>query len=259
MNTTWQRLIVHPGDKVQATGTFVVFSDSSATMCAQIAVPLAGDPTACSENLLVPVVGIDPDRLVYGGMHEGRQYGRATVIGTWSAGQIHVEQQFPPQPGEEPISRTLPCSPPAEGWRPDASPNLDQLQDYLTSNAARYGPLWVATATDVTDSVSPMDLPKIAVVPVVGDLESARTELAGVFTGNICLVPASHSLLERATASNELRDLMHDTDNGISGIGSGGDRPIELHMLLLSEELYRKLQPIGLELIEPRPSIVPVS
>ena len=51
---------------------------------------------------------------------------------------------------------------------------------------------------------------------------------------------------------------MHDTANGISSLGSGGDRPIEMSMLLLSEELYRKLEVIGLELIHLRPSIVPV-
>ncbi|QNE17673.1 hypothetical protein F1D05_06870 [Kribbella qitaiheensis] len=95
-------------------------------------------------------------------------------------------------------------------------------------------------------------------MPVVGDLESARTELAGVFTGNLCLVPASHSIYDWATAQNALLDLMNDTDNGISLIASGGDRPIDLHMLLLSEELYRKLQAIGIELIAPRPSIFPV-
>ena len=96
-------------------------------------------------------------------------------------------------------------------------------------------------------------------MPVVGDLESTRAELAGVFTGNICFVPARHSILEWAKAQNALKDLMHDTDNGISAIASGGDRPIELHMLHLSEELYRKLQPIGTELIDPRPSIFPAS
>ena len=257
MNTTWERLIVRPGDKVQATGRFVVFSDSSATMCAEVAVPLAGDPTACSQNLQVPVVGLDLSRLFYGGTYEGRQYGNATVIGTWSAGRIHVEQQLAPEPGENPPSLTAPCPPPAEGWRSGALPSLDQLQDHLTSNATRYGPLWVAHANE--GSISPMDGPHIAVVPVVGDLQAARTELAGIFTGNICLVPASHSILEWAIAQNALKDLMRDTDNGISAIGSGGDRPIDLHLLLLSEELYRKLQPIGIELIDPHPSIFPVS
>jgi hypothetical protein len=98
----------------------------------------------------------------------------------------------------------------------------------------------------------------LPVVPVVGDLESARAELAGVFSGNLSVVPANRSILEWATAQNALKDQMQDKANGISLIGSGGDRPIEVGMLLLFEELYRKLQTIGLEFIRPRPSIVPV-
>jgi hypothetical protein len=258
MKVDWERLIVRSGDKVRATGTFVVRNDSSATMCAQTGVPLGGDPTGCSESLLVPVVGIDPEGLVYGGVYEGKQYGRAKVIGTWVDGQLHVEQQFAPDSGEEPPDLPGAGPAPVGGWQPGALPSLDPLQDYLVSNADRFGPLHVGRDGVATAEVSPMDLTQIADVPVVGDLESARAELAGVFRGNLSVVPADRSILEWATAQNALKDLMHDKGNGISLIGSGGDRPIEVGVLLLSEELYRKLQPIGLELIHPRPSIIPV-
>jgi hypothetical protein len=259
MDATWQSLIVRPGDKVRATGKFVISSDSSATMCGETGVPLAGDPTACSANLLVPVVGIDPNRLAYGGTHHGRHYGTATIIGRWSAGQLEVEQQFAPDRGEDLPDFRLPCPPPAGGWRSEALPSLDQLQDHLYSNPTRYGPLRLATIGPVPDSTEPMTIPQVAVVPVVGNLDSAREELTAIFSGNLCVVPAVHSILEWAQAQNALRDLMRDTTNAVSGFGSGGDRPIELHMLLLTEDLYRKLEPIGLELMHPYPSIVPVS
>ena len=237
MKVDWERLIVRAGDKVQATGTFVVRADSSATMCAQVVVPLAGDPTACSENLLVPVVGIDPEGLVYGGVYQGKQYGRAKVIGRWAEGRLHVEQQFAPDPGEDLADLPGPGAAPDGGWQPGALPSLDPLQDYLVSNAARFGPFHVGRDGVATAEVSPMDLTQSAVVPVVGDLESARAELAGVFSGNVSVVPANHSILEWATAQNALKDLMHDKANGISSIGSGGDRPIEVTMLRLSEDL----------------------
>jgi hypothetical protein len=258
MDATWQSLIVHPGDRVRATGKFVVAADSSATMCAELGVPLSGDRTACSPELQVAVVGLDPNRLLYGGTYHGRRYGMATIIGRWSAGRLEVEQQLAPDRGEEPPDFPLPCPPPAGGWRPEALPNLDQLQDHLYGNPARFGPLLLATIGPVPDSTMPMTIPQVAVVPVVGDLDSARAELTEIFPGNLCVVPAIHSILEWATAHNALRDLMHDHANAISGFGSGSDaRPIELTMLMLTENLYRKLQPIGLELINPHPSIYP--
>ncbi|MEU0088983.1 hypothetical protein [Kribbella sp. NPDC006257] len=257
MTVDWERLIVRAGDKVQATGKFVV-RDDSATMCAEVAVPLAGDLTACSANLLVPVVGIDAEGLVYGGVYQGKQYGWAKVIGTWADGRILVEQQFAPDPGEDWPDPPGPGPAPVGGWQPGALPSLDPLQDYLVSHAERFGQLRVGTVGVATGEISPMDLTQVAVVPVVGDLESARAELAGVFSGNIAVVPANRSILEWAMTLNALKDLMHDKANGISSIGGGADRPIEVSMLLLSEELYRKLEVIGLELVHLRPSIIPV-
>ncbi|WP_133805838.1 hypothetical protein [Kribbella caucasensis] len=171
-----EHLIVHNGDRIRATAQFVISPTGATTLHGQAAVPLT-DPIACSDNLKVPVHGLIPSKLVDGGTTSGNYYGNATIIGTWSDGQIQIEQHLPPD-----FDAFFPASP----------------------------------------------------------------------------ATAPHTPAQLAPARAAVEALMRNTENGISMIGGGtGHNQIQVRLLIVTEPIYRRFEPIGSELVDLRPTIVP--
>ena len=174
--TTMEHLIVHNGHRIRATAQFVVSPTGATTLHGQSAVPLT-DPIGCSDNLKVPVHGLIPSKLVNGGTMSGNQYGNATIIGTWSDGQIQIEHHLPP--------------------------------DFEAFFAA-----------DTT--------------------------------------AAPHTPAQLAPARAAVEHLMRNTENGISMISGGTDQTrIHVRLLIVTEPIYRRFEPIGFDLLDLRPTITP--
>jgi AcrR family transcriptional regulator len=78
------------------------------------------------------------------------------------------------------------------------------------------------------------------------------------FEADLAAAPATHTPAQLASARAAVEALMRNTENGISMIGGGtGHHQIVVRLLILTEPIYRRFEPIGTELIDLRPTIVP--
>ena len=178
-------LVVRDGDRVRAAGRLVRNSQGD-WFQPDIAVALPGrlerEVRAVWQPGAVRVVGASfdavSDRFERGGAVEGW----ALVTGTWSGGQLHVEQQAAPPPhgAWRPRLVSPPCPPPPQGW-PIVMRRIElgyDLVDLQTTGAA------------VAVSIFRPGPNRAVLVVAAGDVAAVEARLRPQLGESLCVVPS---------------------------------------------------------------------
>lgn len=262
-STKAEDLLVRNGDKVQADGTVIAAPGQDPVLCADLMNDLRGYPPgqepapSCPATFAVKLTGLDLDKL---GMKttKGVRHGTAHLVGIWSDRSIAVQEQGPmvtptPTPdGEEPV----PCAPPAGGWQ--AKPTNLESQTMST---------WLdAHASQVDGPAMLYPKGRNRGAPVVirigvahGDIDQFRKDIAKVFQGNLCVVPARFS----RTDVDRLQALIapaFDQKLGLSSSSGPGlsDDGFTVQLLVFDEKVRAALAPAGLDNLTLSPKVLPV-
>ena len=118
----WDTLVVRDGDRATASGRLVrdQAGDWFEPLLPVAAAAVGGGPRRVRpvSRLAVRVAGADFDELAGRFEDDGAVEGFATLTGIWSAGQLRVQRQAIPSPGDARFPRWVmpPCPAPAGGW-----------------------------------------------------------------------------------------------------------------------------------------------
>ena len=178
-------VVVRDGDRVRASGHLV--RDSQGDWF-QPDLPHAG-PGGLERGVrpvwrpgAVGVVGADFDAVSNRFERSGAVEGRALVTGTWSGGQLHVEQQAAPPPhgARRPRWVTPPCPPPPQGW-PILMRRIElcyDLGDLQTTGAA------------VAVGIFRPGPNRAVLVVAAGDVAAVEARLRPQLGESLCVVPS---------------------------------------------------------------------
>ena len=212
-------LVVRDGDRVRAAGR-LVRNGQGDWFQPDIAVALPGglerEVRAVWQPGAVRVVGASfdavSDRFERGGAVEGW----ALVTGTWSGGQLHVEQQAAPPPHGvwRPRLVSPPCPPPPQGW-PIVMRRIElgyDLGDLQTTGAA------------VAVSIFRPGPNRAVLVVAAGDVAAVEARLRPQLGESLCVVPSRWTKAQLDTVGDYLHYQwkqwglyqlgLHNTDDG---------------------------------------------
>ncbi|MEV4260123.1 hypothetical protein [Kribbella sp. NPDC049584] len=257
-------LLVKPGDKVQVSGQIIAVPGKTPVFCAPLAVAGIGYPPgkepapSCPDPFAVKLNGLDLDQITGMTTIKGVRTGSATVSGIWRDGAIDVQQQSAPiTPAPTPLPK-LPCAAPAGGW-PSKPSNIASpaVKSFLAANAGQvYGP------TTYYPNGTSRNAPVVMMLGVAhGDVTALRAAFEKVYSGNLCVAPVLMSNADSDRVRTELDKILPRKDLGAyqyGGAGMDGARaPISL--LVYTEKVKAALAPVGLDLLDLRPDVRPVS
>jgi hypothetical protein len=262
------RLLVHNGDTVKATGTVVAEPGKPVRMC--LGAIFGGTPAnpTCPPVQAVRLLGVDP-RTLNLTESAGVRSGRAVVVGTWRDHTITVTSAGPePDPSNRPqVPPPQPsCPAPAGGWRAGPLADRTALDAYLAAHPDQFGgtdvafpqgrpggPTGVNGYTDVAQV--------IVVEAVTGDLDAIRADLALRYGGNLCVERARYSQRQLDAAASALTRLLESTHASVIGLGHG---PLSVYGYLpvVDDAIYPKLAAIedryGIGILDLNTDVVPV-
>lgn len=214
-------LVVRDGDRVRAAGRLV--RDSQGDWF-EPSLPVAG-PGGVERGVrcvwragAVRVVGADFDAVNNRFERGGAVEGWALVAGTWSGGQLHVEQQTAPTPhgAWRPRWVTPPCPPPPRGWpivlrRGDIELGYD-LGDLQLTGAA-------VAVTRFRPGPN-----RAVLVVAAGDVAAVEARLRPQLGESLCVVPSRWTKAQLDTVGDYLHHQwepwglyqlgLHNTDDG---------------------------------------------
>lgn len=192
----------------------------------------APEPKRCDGG--VPLTGIDVDRLTKPMKNAGTLTSYASLTADYDGRRLTVIDQQPADPRAQldpaiaMLDAPLSCPAPTGGWTREDTGVMDNsdVQQWILDHPDEYGDVAVAY---------PVTLPKdqqqsgsadtgvvVTVIGATGDLDTARTELERVFTGNLCVVRSTHSHREIYTAFNALQGLsVTGNTTGLFAFGPG--------------------------------------
>jgi hypothetical protein len=264
-------LIVRDGDKVTVTGVVLAKPGQPVKLCAPTAQDLdlrpSDEPGVPRCTISIPVTGIDVDTLAPP-TASGARVRNLRLHGIWQAGALAVTDQATPDP--EPVKTVAaippPCPAPTGGW-PNLGGGLDtnDLHRYVhEQHPDQFATPWIAYPDGFPPESTQFQTATVLVVEVVtGDIAAARAELDRLFDGSLCVVaarPGIRSIAEVDRVAGAMWPLLNDGVNGIWSSGSGNrEGVVYLHLMMLTAQLYDKLDAIGLDALRLEPWIVPAS
>lgn len=271
--TTTQALrqLVRNGDLVEVTGTIFAAPGQPVVYCPNLPSTGESPATTCPARLAVTLTGVDLDRLTNPGTRNGVRFGDATVRGIWHDRTIDVREQTPPPaepPVRPPVADTVPCAPPAGGWKQgnwgDAPLAAQPLFRYVDSRPDRFVGSGTAIVAGLpsTWTQAPTTVTEVITVSVLkGDLARARRDLEKLYKGNLCVYRGSRLFepAELASANAAMDVLVADDSNAIYGFGHGTTtEPGEVELLVIDQRVYDAIERIGFEYFDLKPDIRPV-
>lgn len=174
--------IVHPGDRVTATGVIIAPPGEAPKLCVPGADDLMGDPPACLP-IAVSVEGVDLDHLPGRMMTKGTiSSASVEVHGTWTGTAIRVASIGAIASEPYNLAR-LPCPAPQAGW-PSAPSDiafraaLDPLVSEITAKPGVYRSYWTV----------PFALPDVEIVETSVDPATIRDRVDALFPFSACLL-----------------------------------------------------------------------
>jgi hypothetical protein len=263
-NQANDELLVKPGDKVQVSGRIIAAPGKTPVFClplpeAGIGYPPGKEPApSCPDDAAVKLNGLDLDKIVGLKTIKGVRTGSAAVTGIWRDGTIDVQRQSKATTPSDPGLPKLPCAAPAGGW-PSKPSNIASpaVRSFLAANAGQvYGP------TTYYPNGTSRGAPVVMMLGVAhGDAAALREAFEKVYSGNLCVAPVLMSNADSDRVRTELDDILPKQDLGAYWYGgagmAGGPAPISL--LVYTEQVKAALAPVGLDLLDIRPQVRPVS
>jgi hypothetical protein len=144
----------------------------------------------------IRVVGADFDTVSNRFERDGAVEGRALLTGTWSGGQLHVEQQATPPPHGAwgPRWKSPPCPPPPGGWpirlrRIEVSYDLGDLR---------------LTGAAVAVSIARPGPNRAVLVVAAGDVAAVEARLRPQLGESLCVVPTQWTKAQLDTVGDYL-------------------------------------------------------
>ncbi len=223
--------------RVGGTGSLIRHQNGETWLCPDLAIT-ADLPTShagCGE-LHVLVTGVDEKWLVHT-TTTGQAYSDSVKVeGSYRAGTLTLTtvDRFTPDP-QQPFSEPpVPCPSPAGGWRPGhgytlTDPNNDPLNRFIEQvrgKPAQYTDVWEGHPDGVPPGGSAPPV-MVMVVGTTGDVATARTELAAIFPGNLCVHRVQHSASDLEEIAGRLR--------------SGSSAPIGVEPLVIENKVRVKV------------------
>jgi hypothetical protein len=194
-------LVVRDGDRVRAAGRLV--RDSTGDWFQpDIAVTLPGrverEVRPVWQPGAVRVVGAEFDAVSNRFERGGAVEGWALVTGTWSGGQLHVEQQAAPPPDGawRPRWTTPPCPPPPGGWP-------TQLRRSDVQGGYGLGDLELTGAAVAVTLFRPGPDRAVLVV-AAGDVAAVEARLRPQLGESLCVVPSRWTKAQLDTVGDYL-------------------------------------------------------
>lgn len=258
-------LLVEPGDKVQVSGRIIAVPGKTPVFCAPLPQTLIGylpgkEPApTCPDEFAVKLNGLDLAQVPDMTTIQGVRTGSASVTGIWRDGTIDVQQQSKPITPVDTGLPKLPCAAPAGGW-PSKPSNIASaaVKAFLAANAAQaYGPV-----TYYPNGTS-RNAPVVMMVGVAhGDLAAFRAAFEKVYSGNLCVTPVLMSNADSERVRSQLETILGKDHLGMYLSGgadgmTGGPAPVSL--LVYTEQVKAALAPVGLDLLDVKPDVRPVS
>jgi hypothetical protein len=180
-------LVVRDGDRVRASGWLIRSSEGD---WFQPSLPVA-EPDGLERGVrpvrqagAVRVVGADLGAVSHRFERGGAVEGWALVTGTWSGGQLHVEQQAPPPPRRTWAPRWVipPCPPPPQGW-PTVTRRGDIELDYDLGDLQATGAAVAVTLFRPAPN-------RAVLVVAASDVAAVEARLRPQLGDSLCVVPS---------------------------------------------------------------------
>jgi hypothetical protein len=195
---------------VQGTGTLFRNGTEPIRLCSQV-VATMDLPTSSAGCGAVSVLttGVDESLLVNTTTGGQAYSGPVRVEGTYGGGTLAVTRVVPavPDPVENWVEPPLPCPPPPAGWEPEdpaAWEAQNRLIETVRSNPETYTDVWEAHPSGVPSGPKAI---KVLVVGAKGDVAAARSRLAALYSGNLCVHPVTHSAADLARITEKLKSV----------------------------------------------------
>jgi hypothetical protein len=263
-------MLVREGDKVQVTGQVVAAPGAPVYYCIPRATagPAVVDekakPPACLPGQQIEVTGVDVARLTGLETILGVKTGSAHLVGIWSGGKISVEQQSAPPRGPG-APETVPCSPPAGGWKPAYAGDsiTPAVEAFIKARPGQLQQPWISwpegSPTDATPGAKP-NKPSVLMIGVAnGDLDQIRKALDPLVAGNLCVTKVRFSQSEINQLRSAVMALQRD-DLDITGVGTRiGDTPVTISLRIVDEKVVDAFRSIGLDKLTFDPVIKPAN
>ncbi len=258
------KFLVKPGDKVRVSGKIIAAPGKTPVFCAPLAERAIGYPPGkepapkCPDDFAVELNGLTMDQVAGAKTIKGVRTGSAAVTGIWRDGAIDV-QQVSAAISETPTALPkLPCAAPAGGW-PSKPSNIASaaVKTFLAAHADQvYGPI-----TFYPNGTS-RGAPVVMMAGVAhGDLAAFREAFEKVYSGNLCVAPVLMSNADSERVGKAMDQILAKQDFGVFAYGGAGmagtAAPIQL--LVYTEQVKAALAPAGLELLDIKPQVRPVS
>ncbi len=180
-------LVVRDGDRVRASGRLVRNSQGD---WFQPDLPVA-EPGGLERRVravwqggAIRITGADFDAVSNRFERDGAVEGGALLTGTWSGGQLHVEQQAapPPRSAWRPPWVVPPCPPPPQGW-PTVVRRGDIELDYDLGNLQETGAAVAVTLFRPGPN-------RAVLVVAASDMAAVEAQLRPQLGESLCVVPS---------------------------------------------------------------------
>ena len=239
------------GVPVEGAGTLFRDGTGPIMLCSGVVstLDLPASGAGCGP-VAVPTTGVEPRWLVHTTTGGQAYSGPVRVEGTYRDATLAVNRVVeatpdPPPPVTEP---PVPCPPPAGGWPPgyglpaqDDGSALNRLAEHVRASPDRFGDLWEGHPDgppSADASYAPTRM--VYVVGTTGDVDAARTELAALYPGSLCV----HKVRYSAT----------DLENVAERLRSNSSTPIEASVLVIENKVAVKvvaLDPATVAILDP--------